>query len=190
MVLAYSPSTVDPVAAPLVFALEKQGLSRTQQIMLLLVNAVPDLRDEDDLQCLAFLAGELGILRHTPFYFSRGSDTRAPQSVVLSHTLRGCIEAGLVGWENGCLRAYASPETQGAEAAMTAGVSWLTLLLPSERRVLTQATLSLHGMGIHALSPLADAPFRRAVARALDASDEADTVERRLRMVRFGLSQG
>jgi hypothetical protein len=189
MVLAYS--TADAVvASPIAFSLEKQGLSRTQQTMLLLVNAVPDLRDEDDLQCLAFLAGELAVLRRTPFYFSRGADDLLPQSVVLSHTMRGCMEAGLIGWENGCLRAYARLETAGAETTMTAGVSWLAMLLPSERRVLTQVTLNLHGIGIHVLSPAADVPFRHAVARALRAADGADSIERRLRMVRFGLIQG
>lgn len=187
MVYAYSP--VETLTPPFPLSLEKQGLSRTQQTLLLLVNAIPDLRDEDDLQCLSFLAGELGVLPHTPFYFSRGAGSSMPQSVVLGHTLRGCVELGLVGWENGILRAYATPETKGVEAAMTTGVTWLAMLLPSERRVLTEVTLSLHAMGIHALSPAADEPFRQAINRTLGSSEGADTVERRLRMVRFGLGQ-
>jgi hypothetical protein len=97
---------------------------------------------------------------------------------------------GLVGWENGRLRAYATPETKGPETAMTAGVTWLAMLLPSERRVLTEVTLSLHARGVHALSPAADSPFRQAVNQALGSSEGADTVERRLRMARFGLGQG
>jgi len=188
MVYAYSP--VETFTPPFPISLDRQGLSRTQQTLLLLVNAIPDLRDDDDLQCLAFLAGELGVLPHTPFYFSRGAGSFMPQSVVLDHTLRECLELGLVGWENGRLRAYATPEARGAETAMTAGVSWLAMLLPSERRVLTEVTLNLHARGIHALSTAADLPFRQAVILALGSSEGADTVERRLRMARFGLGQG
>ena len=188
--MVYAYSSVETYTPPFPIALERQGLSRTQQTLLLLVNAIPDLRDEDDLQCLAFLAGELGVLVHTPFYFSRGAGGLMPQSVILGHTLHGCVESGLVGWENGCLRAYATPETKGSETAMTAGVTWLAMLLPAERRVLTEVTLSLHARGIHTLSPAADIPFRQAVNQALASNEGTDTVERRLRMVRFGLGQG
>jgi len=187
MVVAYS--TADPVSSPIALSPARQELSRTQQTLLLLVNAVPDLRDEEDLQCLAFLAGELGILRHTPFYFSRGTGPHLPHSVVLRDTLRVSISAGLVGRENGCLRAYATPEAKGAEAQMTEGVSWLSMLVPAERRVLTQTVLNLHARGIHALSPSASVPFRHAVLGALGTAEGVDNVERRLRMVRLGLSQ-
>src|SRR6185437_6365009 len=109
MVVAYS--TADPAVPAIAASPKRQSLSRTQQALLLLVNAVSDLRDEEDLQCLAFLAGELGILRHTPFYFSRGSASRIPHSVVLDDTLQVSISAGLIGRESGALRAYAAPET-------------------------------------------------------------------------------
>ena len=186
MVVAYS--TADPVSPSIAASPARQGLSRTQQTLLLLMNAVPDLRDEEDLQCLAFLASELGILRRTPFYFSRGAGSHLPHSVVLDDTLRVSISAGLVGRESGGLRAYAAPEAKGAEAQMTAGVSWLSMLAPYERLVLTQAVLNLHACGIHALSSSASGPFRHAVLQALDSADDADKVERRLRMVRLGLS--
>jgi hypothetical protein len=186
MVVAYP--TADPVVPSSVASPARQGLSRTQQALLLLVNAVSDLRDEEDLQCLAFLAGELGILRHTPFYFSRGSGSRLPHSVVLDDTLRVSISAGLIGRESGGLRAYAAPEARATDAQMTAGISWLSMLAPDERVVLTHAVLNLHAGGIHTLSSSASAPFKHAVLAALESADDAENVERRLRMVRLGLS--
>jgi hypothetical protein len=186
MVVAYP--TADPVVPSIAASPARQGLSRTQQALLLLVNAVSDLRDEEDLQCLVFLAGELGILRHTPFYFSRGSGSRLPHSVILDDTLQVSIAAGLIGRESGGLRAYAAPETKGTDAQMTAGISWLSMLAPHERLVLTHAVLNLHAGGIHVLSPSASLPFKHAVLQALESADDAENVERRLRMVRLGLS--
>jgi hypothetical protein len=186
MVVVYP--TVDSVAPPIATTQARQGLSRTQQALLLLVNAVSDLRDEEDLQCLAFLAGELGILRHTPFYFSRGSGSRLPHSVVLDDTLQVSISAGLIGRESDGLRAYAAPETRATDAQMTTGISWLSMLAPHERLVLTHAVLNLHAGGIHALSSSASGPFKHAVLEALQSADDAENVERRLRMVRLGLS--
>jgi hypothetical protein len=186
MVVAYP--TADPVVPSVAASPVRQGLSRTQQALLLLVNAVSDLRDKEDLQCLAFLAGELGILRHTPFYFSRGAGSHIPHSVILDDTLQLSISAGLIGRESGGLRAYAAPETKSTEAQMTAGISWLSMLSPHERLVLTHAVLNLHAGGIHALSSAASGPFRHAVLQALERADDAENVERRLRMVRLGLS--
>jgi len=186
MVVAYS--TADPAVPAIAASPKRQSLSRTQQALLLLVNAVSDLRDEEDLQCLAFLAGELGILRHTPFYFSRGSASRIPHSVVLDDTLQVSISAGLIGRESGALRAYAAPETEGTDAQMTAGISWLSMLAPHERLVLTHAVLNLHAGGVHTLSSSASSAFKHAVMEALESADDAENVERRLRMVRLGLS--
>ncbi len=186
MVVAYP--TADLAVPSVTASPARQGLSRTQQTLLLLVNAVSDLRDEEDLQCLAFLAGELGILRHTPFYFSRGSGSRLPHSVILDDTLQISISAGLIGRESGGLRAYAMPDTKATDAQMTSGISWLSMLAPHERLVLTHAVLNLHAGGIHALSSSASGPFKHAVLEALESADDAENVERRLRMVRLGLS--
>ncbi len=188
MVFAY-PSA-QPVNSAVAVPLSKQGISRTQQTLLELVAAIRDLSDEDDLQCLVFLAGELGILRPTPFYFSRGNGcTQVPQSLVLHHTLDTCLEAGLIGWDSGCLRCIAT-EAPADSSPVRSGISWLAMLLPFERRALTQATLELHSTGIRLLSAQAEAPFRHAITRALGWVEGAEAAERRLNMVRYQLSNG
>jgi hypothetical protein len=188
--LVFAYPSVQPVSVAVAAPQSKQGISHIQQTLLELVAAIRDLSDEDDLQCLVFLAGELGILRPTPFYFSRGNGcTQVPQSLVLHHTLDTCLEEGLIGWDNGCLRCI-QVEPTGGPSAVHSGISWLAMLVPFERRALTQATLELHSTGIRLLSSQAEVPFRHAITRALGWVEGAEAAERRLNMVRYQLSNG
>jgi hypothetical protein len=186
MVSGYAPMQQVMVAA----SAPRAGIpaaSRTQHTLLALVRAVRNIRDEHDVQCLAFLAGELGLLRQTPFCFSRAisRDSFAPESLILRDTYRMMLNRRLIGWENGHLRVLleSSPDTPEHEW-LHEGISWLAALVPQERHVLTQATIDLHDSGSNLLSSAADLPFRKSVARILDGAEGAAVAERRLSMVR------
>jgi hypothetical protein len=170
---------------------EVRATGRTQHVLLALVRAVRNIRDEHDVQCLAFLAGELGLLRHTPFCFSRAvsRDRFAPESLILRDTFRVMLNRRLIGWENGSLRALVEDNASSADhERLHDGISWLGALQPRERHVLTQATIDLHDSGSNLLSSSADLPFRKIVASMLDGGNEATAAERRLSMVRRQLS--
>src|SRR5581483_9343699 len=83
-------------------------LSRTQQVVLECVAAVPNLRDAEDVQCLLFLADEFALLRPNPFYFSapRVEGAAVPCSLVLRDTLGALLDRELIVCEEGNLRTY------------------------------------------------------------------------------------
>lgn len=165
-------------------------LNHTQQILLDVVGAVRNLRDEDDVQCLVFLADEFAILLPNPFYFSLhgAADTPLPWSLVLRDTLRALLAIGLIGWENGGLRTYGDlVGTTPASGTINSRISWLATLSPRERRVLAQIALDLRDSGISLLSRDAEARFQQATIQALGA-EAGDALVRRLSAVRWQLS--
>jgi hypothetical protein len=176
------------VSAPQV---DVRATGRTQHALLALIRAVRNIRDEHDIQCLAFLAGEFGLLRQTPFCFSRAvsRDRFAPESLILRDTFRIMLNRRLIAWENGSLRVLVEGNPASLDhERLHGGISWLGALLPRERHVLTQATIDLHDSGSNLLSSAADLPFRKIVAQMLDGGQEAAVAERRLSMVRRQLS--
>jgi hypothetical protein len=186
MVSAYAPApgvAVVAISPPVEWRL----IGRTQLALLSLIRAVRNLRDEHDVQCLTFLAGELGLLRQTPFCFSRRitRERQSPESLILRDTFNTMLDRRLIGWQDGALQALSDtyPDDSGPVKVHHA-VSWLGSLSPLERKVLTHATIDLHQSGANLLSSSADMPFRRIVARILGNAAGADASERRLSMVR------
>jgi hypothetical protein len=105
--------------------------------------------------------------------------------LVLRDTYRSMLCDRLIGWESGSLRALTEAPVAGREyPRLHDGISWLAALMPLERRILSQATIDLHNSGSNLLSPAADMPFRRVVARMLHGVEGAGAAERRLSMVR------
>jgi hypothetical protein len=186
MVSGYAPAPEFAVAA-LSPRPERRPIGRTQLALLSLIQAVRNLRDEHDVQCLTFLAGELGLLRHTPFCFSRKitRERPSPESLILRDTFSTMLDGGLIGWDGGSLHSLSDVNIEAHEqVTLHSGVSWLGSLSPHERTVLTQATVDLHASGANLLSSEADMPFRRIVARILGNAPGADASERRMCMVR------
>jgi hypothetical protein len=152
---------------------------------------VRNVRDEDDLQCLAFLAGELGILHPSPFYFSRecARGIVVPQSLILRDTLNALLLNHDLSWDHGVLRLYADLQIpEGEPAGLAGGVSWFGALTPAERGIFAQATIDLHRLGISVLCHRAEMLFRRGVVRLLGGVAGAEASERRLNTVRWQLS--
>jgi hypothetical protein len=170
---------------------ERRCFSRTQQALLALLCGVRNVQDEDDLHCLAFLAGELGILRPSPFYFSgdHSGDATTPRSLILRDTLHGLLASHDLRWENGVLRLRSEvPADEQATARLAHVVSWLGALTPGERAVFARVTMDLHRRGISVLAHQAEILFRRAVARLIGGAAGAEASERRLTTVRRQLS--
>ena len=127
-----------------VTSLSSRPLSHTQRSLFELISAVRNLRDEDDVQRLVFLATEFGVLQPSPFYFSRRlvQELLTPMSLVLRDALGALLECDLLRWEGGRLCAYG--DLWGPErAAPHMDVTWLGALSATERGVLAQATLDL-----------------------------------------------
>jgi hypothetical protein len=189
MVVAYpsleeAPSVVET-------PLEARALGRTQQALLEVVRSVRNLRDEDDVQCVAFLAGELGLLHPTPFYFSHagGGRGQAPYSLILQGALRDLLTRHGLGWDAGGLRVHvAIPSARADSIVIGEALSWLGALSSAERKLLMQTTLDLRRGGVHLLARGAEILFRRTVARLLGAVEGAEDIERRLSAVRRQLS--
>jgi len=189
--VVYTPSPVEIASASDEAALFTAPLTRTQCTLFDLVCAVRNVRDEDDLQHLAFLATEFGILRQSPFCFSRFDEEEvdAPRSLVLRDSLHALMDHGLILWDGSSLRA------RGGMTAFVTGVpplhrsiSWLGALSPLERRVMTRTALDLHGTGVSLLSRQAEVPFRRAVSAGLSGTENAEVAVGHLSAVRWQLS--
>lgn len=127
------------VAAPEIDPLQ---LGRTQRVLLDVLRAVHDVQDEEDLQCLVFLADECGFLRQDPFCFgiSLASGTRLPWSLILRDTLEQLRAAGLVT-DEGVLRP--APHYRPSGTAAPDGLAQLASLSASERRTLAGGALPL-----------------------------------------------
>jgi hypothetical protein len=142
-------------------------LSRTQQVVLEYVAAVPNLRDEEDAQHLLFLADEFALLRPNPFYFSaqHAGDTMLPCSLVLRDTLNTLLDRGLIGRGQDSLYVYSDmlPRT-----APHSALAWLAALSPIERAALAQAALMLRTQGLCAHARSAGDAFRKALGQMLD----------------------
>lgn len=189
MVVAY-PSVMD--APPLVQAApEPLSFSQAQSALMALVHNVRNVQDENDLQCVAFLAVELGILRPSPFYFSYdpAEEVSTPCSLILRDTLHALLVSHHLGWDHGALRLRTDmPPTVHEVSGVASTASWLGALSPSERGIFARVTMDLHRRGIGVLSHRAEMLFRRAVARLLGAGAGEDAGERRLSTVRRQLS--
>jgi hypothetical protein len=170
---------------------ERRCFSRTQLALLALLHGVRNVQDEDDLHCLTFLAGELGILRPSPFYFSRDSvgETLRPRSLILRDTLHGLLGSHDLRWENGVLRPRTElPAGDYEQESVARAVSWLGALTPADRAVFARVTMDLHRRGISVLAHQAEMLFRRGVARLIGGAAGAEASERRLSTVRRQLS--
>jgi hypothetical protein len=181
LISAYAP--VQQIAAPAGLPVESHVTSPTQQVLLELVYAVRNLRDESDVQCLAFLAGELGLLRETPFCFSLlpSCDGLVPESLVLRDTFHTMISHKILGWDGGNLLVLIDPSSfMDDHGVLSDGVSWLGALLPSERQMLTQVTVQLRATGGNLLSAGPNLPFQRIVSRIVRERRAAEATERNL----------
>jgi hypothetical protein len=149
------------------------------------VAAVRNLRDEEDVQCLLFLADEFALLQSNPFYFSaQGMDeAQRPCSLVLRDTLVRLLDCGLIRWDNGHLQAYISIVPLVAPGMLRTTISWLAALSSIERSALAQAALTLRAQGISARAPAAEGFFRPALSQLL-GTDAAEALVRRLFTVR------
>jgi hypothetical protein len=188
MALGYAP-TQQPVLPASTPAEGRE--SRPQRIVLTLVRVVRNLRDERDVQCLTFLAGELGILPNSPFCFSRalGQETAVPESLILRDTMHALLERRWLDWEDGQLRNSMAPAGAAAEGpAMAEGISWLGALLPSERLVLTRVLVQLQAAGSSLLQAAAEEKFHLLTARLVGTGAAAEASRQRLSMVRRQLA--
>jgi hypothetical protein len=176
VIAGYAPAQPAAPAAATVPAESTKVTSLTQQVLLSLVRSVRNLRDECDVQCLAFLAGELDLLRKTPFCFSRrlSKDAPLPVSLVLRDTFDSMVSRKLLGWEGGNLCALVEPSSATPLRDLVGdGISWLGALLPGERQALAKATVQLDGTGGTLLSSRADSPIQRVVARMMGGNEAA-----------------
>lgn len=153
-------------------------LSRTQRVVLEYVAAVPNLRDEEDVQHVLFLADEFALLRPNPFYFSaqHAGDRMLPCSLVLRDTLHTLLNRGLIVREEDRLCAYS--ESRSGTAPQGA-LAWLAVLSPGERAALAQATLMLRMQGLYAQARSAGDAFRKALGQTL-GGDAVEALMRRL----------
>lgn len=153
-------------------------LSRTQQVVLECVAAIPNLRDEEDVQCSLFLADEFALLRPNPFYFSGQGDEGAvaPCSLILRDTLGVLLDRGLIVRDERSLRAYSGIMPRGL---LSTAVAWLATLSPRERLALAQAVLTLRAQGLCAQARSAGPTFRQTLGQLL-GSDAAESLLCRL----------
>jgi hypothetical protein len=190
--VVFAQTAVEPAcAAAAAIPVLPQQFTFTQRTLFDLVCAVPDMRDEEDVQHLAFLAGEFGVLRPSPFYFSRhdAQNLPAPCSLVLRHALASLIASGAIRRDAGGLHPCLDRVDRSRHSsALHSGIAWLSSLSSLERRALARTALHLHGNGVNLLSQRAEIPFRRALSGELGAVEGAEAAERRLSAVRRQLS--
>ncbi len=189
MVLGYAPG--NQMIAPIDVPSAPPSANRPQHALLALVRAVRNLRDELDLQCLAFLAGELGILRNTPFCFSLAlsQDSAVPESLVLRDTFDTMLRQHTLGWDAGQLRALVEAEVAADESSFIhERLSWLASLQPNERQALTRVVMQSPSSGTSVARPAVDGLLRSILARV--AGDEVpEAIARRLSTVCGQLAQ-
>jgi hypothetical protein len=139
LTLSAVPAGEYAVSAP---EIDPSQLGRTHRVLLDVLRAVQDVQDEEDLQCLVFLADECGFLRPDPFCFgiSLSSGARLPWSLILRDTLEQLRVAGLV-IDEGCLRP--APHYRPSGTIAPDGLAWLASLPASERRTLAGGALPL-----------------------------------------------
>ena len=164
MVIVHSSAPV--VESPIRLPFDNRRLSHTQKVLYDLLCVVGNLHDNDDVQCMVFLAGEFGILHSSPFYFSRRlmEEKLAPWSLVLRDALRTLLDWKLVGWENGWLRS--SPTNGMVDQSVHVspdGVAWLSALSPGERAALAQSLLDTSRSGGSASAARVKASFHLPV---------------------------
>jgi hypothetical protein len=178
--LGYAPG--NQIAAPIDLPSAPPSANRPQHALLALVRVVMNLRDETDLQCLAFLAGELGILQNTPFCFSvaLSQDSAVPESLVLRDTFETMLRQRMLGWDGGQLRALVDVDATSNEPSfMRERVSWLATLQPNERQALTRVIMQSHSSGASAARPATDGLLRGILSR-VTGDDLREAVARRL----------
>jgi hypothetical protein len=159
------------------------ALNRPQRVLLSMVRTVHNLCDEADVQCVMFLATELGMIRPAPFYFSRSGShgAPAPKSLVLEDALQELIESAVLIWDNGCLRCTADLSSIAPELDLhfRKEAARLEQLSALERKALARATLEGYGTGQDVLALRTGLPFQSVLARAFGDPD-GSTLLRRL----------
>jgi hypothetical protein len=187
--LGYAPGT--QVTAPVDVPAAPPSANRPQHALLALVRVVRNLRDEIDLQCLAFLAGELGILQNTPFCFSLAlsPDSAVPESLVLRDTFETMVRQHVLGWDGGQLRALIDADALPNEQPFVRErISWLATLQPNERQALTRVVMQSHSVGTSTVRPATEGLLRGILSR-LTGDDVPEAVARRLSTVCRQLAQ-
>lgn len=162
-------------------------LNHTQQTLLDTIGVVRNLRDEDDVQCLLFLAGEFALIRPNPFYFSlhTADDATQPCSLILRDTLRVLLDGNYVHWDRSGLLVAQDSLPVALHTGIDRGrLALLAALSPRERRMLAQAALELRDSGVDVRAQMADASFAQRLAQA-----DGDVEVHRLILMRHRLSQ-
>jgi hypothetical protein len=178
--LGYAPA--NQVAAPIDVPSAAPSASRPQHALLALVRAVKNLRDELDLQCLTFLAGELGMLQNTPFCFSLAlsQDSAAPESLILRDTFDTMLRRHMLGWEGGQLRTLVDAEIAPDDRSfIRERLTWLATLQPHERLALTRVVIQSRVSGSTVARPAAEGLLRGLLSR-IKGEDVPEAVARRL----------
>ena len=181
--MGYAPGK--SMTAPMDIASAPPSTNRPQHTLLALVQVVKNLCDEGDLQCLAFLAGELGLLQNTPFCFSlaQSQDSAVPESLILRDTFATMLRQHMLGWDCGKLCALVDAETEPDDRRLLfERLAWLAALQPHERQALTQVVVQSRAAGGAAARPVAEGLLQRILSGA-NGQDAPETVARRLLMV-------
>ncbi len=166
MALGYAPGNQS--TAPSDIPPARPSANRPQHTLLALVRAVKNLRDESDLQCLAFLAGELGLLQNTPFCFSLAltQECAAPESLILRDTFDTMLRQRTLGWDGGQLRVLVDVETASdAPSFVRDRLTSLSTLQPNERQALARVIIQSHVSGSNEARPAAERLLRGILSR-------------------------
>jgi hypothetical protein len=163
-----------------------EHLSYGQQLVLGAVAVAQTLRDDEDVQCLLFLAGEFGAFDANPFYFSaqRTGERVLPCSLVLRDTLRSLLDGGYLVLRDGALRVQRVPQQTLLPGRRSTLIGWLSARTPAERRALAEAVLELRSLGTPMRARAAVVPFRQTLNRVLGA-EAAEVLEHRLDILRL-----
>jgi hypothetical protein len=162
-------STVETPSTATQAPLLAWALNRPQQVLVSLVKTVHNLCDEDDVQCVMFLATEFGMIRPAPFYFSRNGAHEAPGpvSLVLRDTLRELLDSAFLLWENGCLTCAGgvSAVVPERECSFREDLAWIEGLSSQERKALACTALSRQNAGQDHATPWIGLPVETALTR-------------------------
>jgi hypothetical protein len=143
------------------------NLNRPQRVLLSLVRTVQNLCDEADVQCVMFLASELGMIRPAPFYFSRSGvhGAPAPVSLVLRDTLQKLLDGAILAWENGALRCSVDlGNTVPDLDFLRTDAASLERLSVQERKALASTALNRHRTGQDQVASRIEGPSKTALA--------------------------
>ena len=144
-----------------------ESLGRAARAIIDLIDVVGNIRDDDHLQCVAFLAQEFGLLSEPLFLFgSMGSDPGRPHSLLLESHFYTLLRDGMIDLD-GTGRLRVRRDLFGLPSSGLAGRRLVALntLSPTEATLFAAAVLRLAREGRHAGSPRHDEAFGDAIGR-------------------------